>query len=315
MKLIIQIPCYNEEKTLHLTYMDLPKHIEGINEIEVLVIDDGSSDKTAELAKTIGVNHIIRFKNNKGLAKAFEAGIHKALELGADIIVNTDGDNQYSGADIENLVRPIINQEADVVIGDRQTDSIAHFSFFKKRMQKFGSFIIRKLSKTDVKDVVSGFRAYNRETAMKINIATDFSYTIENVIQLGFLKAKVISVPIKTNKALRKSRLFKNTGSFISQQLTTIIRAYANYKAIRVFTILGVLIMIPGIAGFIRFLYFYFTVGGEGHIQSLIFSTAFLNGGLLILMIGIIADLISTNRKLLEKLLEFNKKDKWDKTL
>ncbi|MEA1873079.1 MAG: glycosyltransferase family 2 protein [Bacteroidota bacterium] len=314
MKLIIQIPCYNEEKTLHLTYMDLPKQIQGIDDIEVLVIDDGSSDKTAELAKTIGVNHIIRFKNNKGLAKAFEAGIHKALELGADIIVNTDGDNQYSGADIENLVRPILNQEADVVIGDRQTNSIPHFSFFKKRMQKFGSFIIRKLSKTDVKDVVSGFRAYNRETAMKINIATDFSYTIENIIQLGFLKAKVISVPIKINKELRKSRLFKNTGSFISQQLTTIIRAYANYKAIRVFTILGILIMIPGIAGFIRFLYFYFTVGGAGHIQSLIFSTAFLNGGLLILMIGIIADLISTNRKLLEKLLEFNKKDKWNKT-
>jgi glycosyltransferase involved in cell wall biosynthesis len=314
MKLIIQIPCYNEEKTLHLTYMDLPKQIQGIDDIEVLVIDDGSNDKTAELAETIGVNHIIRFKNNKGLAKAFEAGIHKALELGADIIVNTDGDNQYSGADIEKLVRPILNQEADVVIGDRQTDSIPHFSFFKKRMQKLGSYLIRKLSKTDIKDVVSGFRAYNRETAMKINIATDFSYTIENVIQLGFLKAKVISVPIETNKALRKSRLFKNTGSFISQQLTTIIRAYANYKAIRVFTILGILIMIPGIAGFIRFLYFYFTVGGEGHIQSLIFSTAFLNGGLLILMIGIIADLISTNRKLLEKLLEFNKKDKWDKT-
>lgn len=314
MKLIIQIPCYNEEETLHLTYIDLPKKIDGIDEIETLVIDDGSSDRTVEIAKSLGVNHIIHFTQNKGLAKAFEAGIHKSLELGADIIVNTDGDNQYAGSDIEKLVRPILNQEADVVIGDRQTDSIKHFSFLKKRLQKLGSFVIRKLSKTDVKDVVSGFRAYSRETAMKINIATDFSYTIENVIQLGFLKAKVISVPISTNKQLRKSRLFKNNRSFVSQQLTTIIRAYANYKAIRVFTILGILVMIPGIAGFIRFLYFYFTIGGEGHIQSLIFSTAFLNGGLLILFIGIIADLVSTNRKLLEKLLEFNKKDKWDKT-
>ena len=313
MKLIIQIPCFNEEKTLHLTYMDLPKKIEGIDEIEVLVINDGSTDKTAEVAETLGIEHIISFTNNKGLARAFEAGINRCLELGADIIVNTDGDNQYAGSDIEKLVRPILNKEADVVIGDRQTDSIRHFSFLKKRMQKLGSYIIRKLSNTGVKDVVSGFRAYNRETAMKINIATDFSYTIENVIQLGFLKAKLISVPVNTNSKLRKSRLFKNTGSFISQQLITIIRAYSNYKAIRAFTFLGIILMVPGLIGFGRFIYFYITEGGEGHIQSLIFSTAFLNGGLLILMIGIVADLISTNRKLLEKLLELNKKDKWKK--
>jgi glycosyltransferase involved in cell wall biosynthesis len=313
MKLIIQIPCYNEEKTLHLTYLDLPKQITGIDEIETLVINDGSTDKTLEVAKSLGINHIITFTNNKGLAKAFEAGINHCLELGADIIVNTDGDNQYLGSDIEKLVRPIIEGKADVVIGDRQTDTIKHFSLFKKSMQKLGSYLIRKLSNTEVKDVVSGFRAYNRETAMKINIATDFSYTIENVIQLGFLKAKIISVPVSTNKQLRKSRLFKNTGSFLSQQLITIIRAYSNYKAIRAFTMLGVLLMIPGLIGFGRFLYYYFSEGGEGHIQSLIFSTAFINAGMLILMIGIVADLISTNRKLMEKLLEFNKKDKWDK--
>ncbi len=313
MKLIIQIPCYNEEASLPLTYVDLPKTIEGIDKIEVLVIDDGSTDKTRKIAESLGADHIISFKNNKGLARAFEAGLNKSLELGADIIVNTDADNQYAGSDIEKLVQPILKGEADVVIGDRQTDSIRHFSFFKKLMQKLGSGIIRKLSRTQVRDVVSGFRAYSRDTAFQLNIATDFSYTIENVMQLGSMKARLISVPVRTNKQLRKSRLYKSTPGFISQQIFTIIRAYSNYKAIRAFTILGILLMIPGIIGFIRFLYFYFTEGGQGHIQSLIFSTAFLNAGLLILMIGIIADLISTNRKLLERLLEFTKRDRWNK--
>jgi len=313
MKLIIQIPCYNEEKTLPLTYIDLPKQIEGVDEIETLIINDGSTDRTVDIAKGLGINHIINFKRNKGLAVAFEAGIHKCLELGADIIVNTDGDNQYFGGDISKLVKPIIEKKADVVIGDRQTKNVKHFSPFKRMLQKVGSKVVRRLSGTKINDAVSGFRAYSRESAMKINILTEFSYTIENLIQLGHLKEKIISVPVKTNKKLRSSRLFKNIPSFIVAQLTTIIRAYSNYKALRFFTFFGMLLILPGIIGFARFLYYFFTEGGEGHIQSLIFSTAFLNIGFLIFFIGIVANIIGTNRKLSEKILQFLKEDKWEK--
>ena len=303
MKLIIQIPCYNEEQTLARTYIDLPKNIEGIDIIETLIINDGSTDKTVEIAKSLGINHIVNFKKNRGLARAFETGINKSIELGADIIVNTDGDNQYNGQDIKKLVLPILNKEADVVVGDRQTHKVKHFSRTKKFFQKLGSLVVKKLSNLKINDAVSGFRAFSRETAMQMNILTDFSYTIENLIQLGNLRIKVISVPIRTNEQYRKSRLFKNIPSFISQQLTTIIRAYSNYKALKLFTIIGTIIILPGIIGFARFLYFYFRSGGEGHVQSLIFSTAFINTGFLIFFFGIIADLISTNRKLTEKLI------------
>lgn len=313
MKLIIQIPCYNEEKTLPLTYIDLPKNIDGIETIETLIINDGSTDRTADIAKELGINHILNFKQNKGLAQAFEAGIHKCLELGADIIVNTDGDNQYYGGDISKLVKPIIEEKADVVIGDRQTKHIKHFSISKKILQSLGSKIVNQLSGTTINDAVSGFRAYSRESAMKINILTDFSYTIENLIQLGHLKEKIISVPISTNKKLRQSRLFKNIPDFIISQITTIIRAYSNYKALKFFTFFGFLLILPGLIGFGRFLYYYFTVGGEGHIQSLVFSTAFLNIGFFVMFIGIVANLIGTNRKLAEKILQFLKEDKWEK--
>ncbi len=313
MKLIIQIPCYNEEKTLPVTYVDLPKKIEGIDQIETLVIDDGSTDKTLEVAKALGVSHILPLKNNRGLARAFEAGLEKSLELGADIIVNTDGDNQYYGPDIEKLVRPIIDGQADMVVGDRQTDTIQHFSWTKKKLQKAGSSLIRRLSKTNIRDTVSGFRAYTRDTAMKINILTEFSYTIENLIQLGNQRLRIVSVPVQTNKKLRKSRLFKGIGHFISNQLRTLIRVYSTYRALRVFTTLGIILILPGLIGFGRFLYFYFTEGGEGHIQSLIFSTTFLIIGFLVIIFGIMADLISMNRKLLEKLLIFMKEAKWKK--
>ncbi len=313
MKLIIQIPCYNEEATLPLTIVDLPKQIDGIDKIETLIINDGSKDRTLEIAKQVGVNHIVNFKRNKGLAKAFEAGLEEALKQGADIIVNTDADNQYFGGDIEKLVRPIIDGEADVVIGDRRTKGIKHFSPVKKLLQKIGSMTVRKLSNSDIKDAVSGFRAYNRETALKINILTDFSYTIENIIQLEYIKAKIVSVPIRTNPKTRKSRLFKSIPNFISQQLTTLIRAYSNYRALKVFTLIGLILILPGIVGFIRFLYFYFTEGGEGHIQSLIFSTAFLNVGFLVFIFGILADMISKNRKIIEKILEIEKKQLWNK--
>jgi glycosyltransferase involved in cell wall biosynthesis len=303
MKLIIQIPCFNEENTLAVTYGDLPRRIEGIDTIETLIIDDGSTDGTVALAQELGVEHVVSFKKNRGLARAFSAGIEKCLELGADIIVNTDADNQYCGADIEKLVQPIVAGKAEVVVGDRQTDKIAHFSWFKRKLQKHGSALIRKLSRTEVKDTVSGFRAFSREAAMKINTLTEFSYTIENLIQLGYEKASVQSVPIRTNEKMRESRLFKSIPNFLTMQISTILRVYATYKALRVFTALGLIIILPGIFGFARFLYYYFTVGGEGHVQSLIFSTALLNVGFIVFMFGIIADMISSNRKLIEKAL------------
>ncbi len=303
MKLIIQIPCYNEEKSLPITFADLPQKIEGISEIEILIINDGSTDNTAEVAQQIGVDHILNFKQNQGLAMAFSAGIERCLELGADIIVNTDADNQYYGADIKKLVEPIVNEKADVVIGNRETNKIEHFSWMKKRLQKSGSSLVRRLSNTDVPDAVSGFRAFSKEAALRINVLTEFSYTIENLIQIGHQKLKIISVPINTNEKLRESRLFKSLPSFIRNQLATILRVYASYKALKVFTTIGLIIILPGIAGFVLFFYYYFTVGGKGHIQSLLFSTTSIIIGFLVFMFGIISDLISNNRKLIEKTL------------
>jgi len=303
MKLIIQIPCYNEEKTLPLTLKDLPTQIPGIDVIETIIINDGSKDNTLKAAKDMGVDHILSFKNNKGLSKAFSEGIEKCLELGADVIVNTDADNQYRGKDIPKLVKPIIDGKADVVVGDRQTDKIPHFSWLKKLLEKRGSAFIRSLSNTNVIDTVSGFRAFSKEAALRINAFTEFSYTLENLIQLGHEKLKVVSVPIQTNKKLRKSRLYKNIPSFIFSQLATILRVYSTYKALRVFTVIGLILIIPGLFGFIRFLYFYFTSGGQGHVQSLIFSTVLLIIGFFVFMFGIIADMISNNRKLIEKAL------------
>ena len=302
-KLIVQIPCYNEEKTLSLTYEDLPKQIDGIDEIETLIVNDGSTDKTVAIAREIGVNHIVNFKRNRGLAMAFNAGIEKCLELGADIIVNTDADNQYCGQDISKLVKPILEGKADVVVGDRETDKISNFSWTKKKLQKSGSVLIRKLSNTKVADTVSGFRAFSRDAAMRTNTLTEFSYTIESLIQLGNQKLRIISIPIRTNDELRKSRLFKNIPGFLLQQLLTTLRSYATYKALRAFTVMGLIVILPGLIGFGRFLYFYFTAGGKGHIQSLVFSTVLVNIGFLILIFGIVADLVSNNRKLIEKIL------------
>ncbi len=303
MKLIIQIPCFNEEKSLPLTIADLPKKIEGIDKIETLIINDGSTDNTVELAIELGVNHIVDFKNNKGLARAFSAGIERCIECDADIIVNTDGDNQYNGSDIAKLVKPIVEKRADIVIGNRETQKIEHFSVFKKILQRNGSKLVRRLSNTQVEDAVSGFRAYSREAALHINVLTDFSYTIENLIQMGHQKMKIESVPISTNEKLRESRLFKSIPSFLGNQLATIIRVYATYKALKVFSLLGFIAIVPGLAGFIRFLYFYFSGEGDGHIQSLIFSTTLIIVGFFLLMFGVISDLVSSNRKLIERAL------------
>ncbi len=303
MKLIIQIPCYNEEQTLPVTLADLPKKIEGIDEIEVLIINDGSTDKTAEVAKKHGVDHIISFKRNRGLAKSFEAGIQFCLKNGADIIANTDGDNQYFGADIEKLVAPILRNEADVVIGDRQPSKIAHFSFFKRQLQRLGTTVTNRLAKTNIQDAVSGFRAFNREAAKNLNILTNFSYTTESLIQLGHNRFAIISVPIRTNKNFRPSRLFKSIPHFLGNQASTILRVYTHNKALKIFSLLGILITLPGIFGIIRFLIFYFQGRGGGLIQSLVLSVMLILLGIIVIVAGILADMISNNRKLLEKIL------------
>ena len=313
MKLIIQIPCYNEEKTLPVTIGELPRQIDRVDEIEILVVDDGSTDNTARIAEESGAHHILSFTKNKGLARAFNEGIEFALGLGADIIVNTDADNQYFGPDTEKLINPILDGNADVVIGDRETRKIRHFSWFKKILQKLGSRLVKNLSNTEIQDAVSGFRAYSREAAMHLNILTGFSYTIESIIQLGHKKINIISIPVRTNEKLRDSRLFKNIFNFLYNQLSTIIRVYSTYKGLKVFSFISLILFIPGIAGLSRFLYHYIsTGGGGGHIQSLIFSAIFLLASLLIFLFGIIADLIGYNRLLIEKVLYKIKKLEYD---
>jgi len=310
MKLIIQIPCYNEEEVLQTTLADLPKEIEGIDTIETLIVDDGSTDGTVAVAHKNGVHHVLSFKHNRGLARAFAAGIERCLELDADIIVNTDADNQYRGKDIPKLVKPILHGEADIVVGDRQTDKIRSFSPIKKLLQKVGSAFVSRLSNARIADTVSGFRAYSREAALHINILTEFSYTVENLIQLGTDRFKIVSVSISTNEALRKSRLHKGTAHFIASQLRTIIRSYAMYKALKVFTIVGFFFLLPGLLLGFRFLYFFVLSSGKatGHIQSLIFAAVLIIIAFILFMLGIIADLISDNRKLIEKLMLYSRK-------
>jgi glycosyltransferase involved in cell wall biosynthesis len=312
MKLIIQIPCLNEELTLPNTIADLPKQIEGIDRIEILIIDDGSTDNTVEVARNLGVQHIISFPQNRGLAKAFDAGISYAISQGADIIVNTDGDNQYFGGDITKLVEPIINKTADVVVGDRQTGNITHFSILKRFLQWLGTKVTNRMAGTNISDAVSGFRAFSRESALNLNILTNFSYTTESLIQLSNKRFKIVSVPVRTNGKMRESRLFKSIPQFLSNQISTIIRVYSHYKALKIFTLLGIATMIPGIAGIIRFLYYFFTLENSGKVQSLIISVMLILIGVVIMLVGILADMISNNRKLIEKILanqsEFKKK-------
>ncbi|WP_333698466.1 glycosyltransferase family 2 protein [Kordiimonas lacus] len=304
MKLIIQIPCFNEEETLTATVADLPRQIEGVDTIEYLIIDDGSSDRTQEVARNSGVHHIVAHKHNKGLARAFATGLEASLKLGADIIVNTDGDNQYRGEDIASLVAPVVAGKADIVVGDRQTHKVAHFSPLKKLLQKMGSKVVRALSGTNIPDAVSGFRAFSREAAMRITIVSSFSYTIETLIQAGMKKMTVTSVPVGVNEKTRESRLFKSMRSFIQAQLTTMIRMYAMFKPLRTFFFIGFTFSIVGVVPIIRFLYFYFTDGGDGHIQSLVLGGAFLIMGVLTLLIALLADLIGRNRQLTEEVLE-----------
>ena len=300
MKLIIQIPCLNEETTLPQTLKDLPEDIEGIDIIEILVIDDGSTDKTVEVAKTLGVHHILQFTNNKGLAKAFISGINESLKLDADIIVNTDADNQYSGADIANLIQPILRKEADIVVGDRQVETIRHFSPMKIFLQKFGSWVVRQLSGTLIPDATSGFRAYSRDAALQLNVVSDFTYTIETIISAGKKNLAITHVPVKTNKKLRESRLFPSIRVYVKRSLVTMLKVYSMYRPLKIFTIAGGTTFILGFAIGCRYLFFFFMGQTEGHIQSLILSAILLIVGFQIIMMGIAAELIAVNRQLLE---------------
>ncbi|HEU4967618.1 glycosyltransferase family 2 protein [Sphingomonas sp.] len=304
MKLIVQIPCYNEEHTLPATVADIPRSIPGIDTVEVLIIDDGSTDRTIEVAREIGVDHIVRNKRNVGLARTFRKGLDACIAMGADIIVNTDGDNQYRGADIAKLVQPIVAGEVDVVVGDRQTGRIEHFSTPKKLLQRFGSWVVRSFSGVDVPDAVSGFRAISREAAYRLNIVSPFSYTIEMLIQVGRKGMAFASVPVGTNEKTRDSRLFKSVFRFIERSGSTTLRMYAMYQPLRVFTLIGAIMAIIGMIPMVRFLYFFFLGAGGGKIQSLILGSALLTIGALTFVMGLLADLLSQNRQLIEMTLE-----------
>ncbi|WP_418791091.1 glycosyltransferase family 2 protein [Phosphitispora sp. TUW77] len=303
MKLIVQIPCLNEEKTLPITVRDIPRSVPGIDIVEVLIIDDGSTDRTVEVARESGVNHIVKIPQTKGLANGFKAGIDACLKLGADIIVNTDGDNQYKGQDIPKLIQPILEHRAEMIIGNRQIDTIEHFSGTKKFLQKFGSWVVRLASATDVPDTTSGFRAYSREAALKINVLSEFTYTLETIIQAGQKNIIVSHVPIGTNEKLRESRLFKSIGDYISKSVVTIVRIYTMYRPLKVFMRLGAMLFCLGFILGLRYLYFMFTGSGQGHIQSLILTAILIFMGFQIWIFGLLADLISANRKLNEETL------------
>jgi glycosyltransferase involved in cell wall biosynthesis len=303
-KLIVQIPCYNEEATLPQTVADIPRSIPGIGKVEIMIIDDGSTDATVEVARRIGVDHIICHRNNRGLARTFRTGLDSALKLGADIVVNTDGDNQYPGWQIPDLVRPILEGKADIVVGDRQTHKIAHFSATKRFLQRVGSFVVRSLSGTAVPDAVSGFRAMSRDAVIKLNIVSSFSYTIEMLIQAGKKHLAVTSVPITTNSKTRESRLFKSIPKFIERSLSTMLRMYTLFQPLRVYFLIGGLLSVIGVVPILRFLYFFFTEDGAGHIQSLVIGGTLLILGFVTLLIGLLADLVNFNRQLLEITLE-----------
>ncbi|HYG84390.1 MAG TPA: glycosyltransferase family 2 protein [Verrucomicrobiae bacterium] len=313
MKVIIQIPCLNEEATLPLVFEKMPKKIDGVDVLEYLVVDDGSTDKTVEVAKKLGVHHIVRHARNMGLARSFHDGVSYALAQGADIVVNTDGDNQYPQDRIPDLVKPILEGKADIVIGDRQTSTIAHFSPLKKALQRFGSYIVNKAAGTNIPDAASGFRAYSRGSLMRMNIITQFSYCMETIIQAGNKRMAITSIPITTNAKTRESRLFKSMRQHVMKSGAAIVRAYLMYKPHVIFTTLGVTLLALGLIPFVR--YFYLIVNGSdgSHVQSLIVGTTLLIASFLSFVLGIVADIIRTNRILTEETLEHLKHIRFDK--
>jgi len=303
MKLIVQIPAFNEEATIAQTLRDIPKKIDGITSIESLVVDDGSSDNTAEAARKAGATHVVQLKTHRGLSSAFLAGINAALRLGADIIVNTDADNQYAGADIPKLVAPIVRGSADVVIGDREVSKSPHMSAFKRLLQRIGSRTVGLASGIRVSDVTSGFRAFSREAAMQINVFNPFTYTLETVIQAGNRNLGVQSVPVRTNAPTRPSRLYRGIGTYLRKSTATIFRIYTIYKPLKTFFAIGTVLMLAGAALGARFLWHFANGDRGGHIQSLILAAVFLIVGFQTLLIGLVADLISVNRRLSEEVL------------
>ncbi len=309
MKLIVQIPCFDEEQTLPAVIRDIPRQVPGIDQVEILVIDDGSSDLTSEVARECGADHVIRFPRNRGLGQAFKAGFDACLRLGADIIVNTDGDNQYFGGDIGKLVAPILSGRADMVIGDRQTQAKADFSALKRYLQVLGSRVISRLAGVQVPDVASGFRAFSRECALQLSTFANFDHTAEHVIEAGYKNLAVASVAVRTNPKTRESRLFSNIGKFVFKSGEISLRTYARYTALKIFVTCGVLTFVAGFCLGVRFLYFFFfTDEGGLHVQSLILAAILLLAGFQMFLTGVIADLIATNRSLLEDALQRIKK-------
>ena len=305
MKLIIQIPCFDEAQTLPETLGDLPREIPGIETVEWLVIDDGSTDRTIEVAREGGVDHVVRLTNNKGLAAAFQAGLDACLKLGADVIVNTDADNQYSGQDIPRLVEPILAGQADMVIGDRKTDQIEHFSPLKKRLQRWGSAVVRRASGTGVPDTTSGFRAYNREAALQMQVVSKFTYTLESIIQAGKMLVAVDHVPIRTNPKTRESRLFPSTGSYVRRNAVSIFRIYALYEPLRVFLAAAAFFALIGAVIWARFLYFFLFSDEPGeHIQSLILGSTLFIVAVQLAALGVVGDILAGSRLLQQRMLE-----------
>ena len=303
VKLIIQIPCFNEEKTLPATIADLPREIPGVDVIEYLIIDDGSSDRTVDTARAHGVHHVVSFAQNRGLARGFIAGIDACLRLGADIIVNTDADNQYVADDIAKLIAPILERQADVVVGDRQVDTVDEFSSAKKKLQKLGSWVVRLASNTTVPDATSGFRAISREAALRMFVANEFTYTLETLIQAGHARFAVAAVPIRTNPKTRDSRLFRSISQYMRRSATTILRIYTMYRPLKAFLYLALVLFLAGGTLGGRFLYFHFTEEKTGHVQSLVLAAVFLIVAFMVLLVGMLADLVGANRKLLEDAL------------
>jgi glycosyltransferase involved in cell wall biosynthesis len=302
MKLIVQIPCLNEEATLPQTLASIPRHIPGVDEVEVLVVDDGSTDRTAEVARAHGADHVVRFTRRKGLAAGFMAGLDACLRLGADVIVNTDADNQYPGEDIPRLLAPILAGEADMVVGDRGVQDVAHFSWTKRRLQRLGSWVVRKVSGTQIADATSGFRALTRDAALRINIVSEFTYTLESIIQAGKKKLAIAHLPIQAQET-RPSRLFSSTWDYVKRSAATILRIYAMYEPLKVFVILGSLLLSAGMALGLRYAWFWWQGDVRGHLQSALASVVLLIFGMMTLQWGILADVIAANRKLIEDVL------------
>jgi glycosyltransferase involved in cell wall biosynthesis len=304
VKLIIQIPCWDEAETLPLTLAELPRELEGFDSVQWLIVDDGSSDETIAVARRHGVDHIVALTNHKGLASAFQAGLDTCLKLGADVIVNTDADNQYHGPDVARLVRPILEGRADMVVGDREVAGIEHFSPLKKALQRLGSWVVRQASSTSIPDTTSGFRAYNREAALQMQVVSKFTYTLETIIQAGKLLVAVEHVPIRTNPKTRESRLFPSMGAYVRRNAVSIFRIYAQYEPLRIFWSLAALIGLAALAVWIRFVVAYAEGGGKGHVQSLILGAVLFIAAIVLWALGVIGDLLAAQRVMTQRTFE-----------